>query len=300
MGTDAKKRAAVFLLFGQSNAAGHFIPMAEEEKILVPMKNVFGLSREKNQTFANTELVWSGWTSGGMNLAEIYDHSWSLANCLALRWQAEIDGGADLPDLYIIHIGMGAHGVTKKYYWYPDMEKTMEPGGPWQSKISLYPFAVHLLSLLRDSLEKRGKQTDWLGLHWLGGENDTSLPVSELRPILPGIYRHIFGGLREAAGEEFPIVLHTLLSCGTPDGTEREREDRLRTDYINEVFADLARDEKNMTVFDRLTAPMYDPASPTLGLLLDDRVHLTADFHRWTADVILKQILSDNEKTAGK
>ena len=75
--------------------------------------------------------------------------------------------------------------------------------------------------------------------------------------------------------------------CFLQEGAQLLYKELLWTDYINEVFADLARKETNITVFDRLTAPMYDPASPTLGLLLDDRVHLTADFHRWTAEKIV-------------
>ena len=45
-----KRKAAVFILLGQSNAVGHAIPMAEEDVISTPLKNVFGLSREKNQS----------------------------------------------------------------------------------------------------------------------------------------------------------------------------------------------------------------------------------------------------------
>ena len=34
-----------FILLGQSNAAGHGVPMKEEDKVHLPMKNVFGLPR---------------------------------------------------------------------------------------------------------------------------------------------------------------------------------------------------------------------------------------------------------------
>ena len=77
------EKCAVFLLFGQSNAVGHGVPMEEGDKILLPMKNVFGLSREKNQSFDITNLSFSGYTSAGMNLGEEQDHTYSVANCLA-------------------------------------------------------------------------------------------------------------------------------------------------------------------------------------------------------------------------
>ena len=73
-------KATVFILLGQSNAVGHGIPMREEDKIIEPMENVFGLSRDFNQSFENTELKWSGYTSFGMNLAEEQDNTYSLGS----------------------------------------------------------------------------------------------------------------------------------------------------------------------------------------------------------------------------
>ena len=86
-------KACVFILLGQSNAVGHKVPMEEKDKICEPLKNVFGLKRDDNQTFDNNELFWSGYTSDGMNLAEEQDHTYSVANCLAGLWQDEIDSG---------------------------------------------------------------------------------------------------------------------------------------------------------------------------------------------------------------
>ena len=104
-----KNRAALFILLGQSNAVGHGIPMREQDIISEPMKNVFGLHRDFNQSFDNTKLQWSGYTSFGMNLAEEQDNTYSIANCLAKLWQDEIDNGnkRDLPDLYIVQIAVG-------------------------------------------------------------------------------------------------------------------------------------------------------------------------------------------------
>ena len=52
-----EKKAAVFMLLGQSNAVGHGVPMEEKDIISVPLKNVYGLSRKKNQSFDNQECV---------------------------------------------------------------------------------------------------------------------------------------------------------------------------------------------------------------------------------------------------
>lgn len=87
-------KKAVFILLGQSNAVGHGIPMAPEDRIEQPLKNVFGLHRDENQSFDVEKLTWSGYTSDGMNLGETQDHTYSVANCLASQWQKKIDDGA--------------------------------------------------------------------------------------------------------------------------------------------------------------------------------------------------------------
>ena len=68
-------KKAVFILLGQSNAVGHGIPMEEKDRITTPLKNVFGLHRRENQRFDLQKLIWSGYESGGMNLAEEQDHT---------------------------------------------------------------------------------------------------------------------------------------------------------------------------------------------------------------------------------
>ena len=59
-------KKALFVLLGQSNAVGHAVPMAEVDKILTPMKNVFGLHRKDNQKLDLEKLTWSGYTSDGI------------------------------------------------------------------------------------------------------------------------------------------------------------------------------------------------------------------------------------------
>ena len=38
------KKASLFVILGQSNAVGHGLPMVECDKIITPLRNVFGLS----------------------------------------------------------------------------------------------------------------------------------------------------------------------------------------------------------------------------------------------------------------
>ncbi|MDW7656476.1 MAG: hypothetical protein SCM11_04795, partial [Bacillota bacterium] len=89
----AESDAAVLIILGQSNAHGHGLIMNEEDKIRQPMKNVFGLSREHNQSFDLTDVTWSGYQSSGMNLGETQDHTYCIASEMAKMWQQEIDKG---------------------------------------------------------------------------------------------------------------------------------------------------------------------------------------------------------------
>ena len=108
------KKAAVFMIFGQSNATGHAMMMKEEDYISKPLKNVYGLNREPNQSFDIDRLEFSGYTSFGMNLAETQDNTYSVPNQLARAWQDKIDAGEELPDLYIVQISIGSQG---NYYY---------------------------------------------------------------------------------------------------------------------------------------------------------------------------------------
>lgn len=281
------KKAAVFILLGQSNATGHNLPMAEEDKILAPLGNVFGLSREQNQSYNNTALTWSGYTSHGMNLAEEQDHTYSIANCLARCWQNAIDGGEGLPDLYIVQIAIGAQGVTPGYMWHPDYPQILVPGKLGKVKMALTPFTTHILSLLKDSIRARGAEPEIMGIHWRGGENDFYAGGEVYRPVLKDLYHQILDGFYAALGEQAPTVLHRLV-CFQRPVTEQGLSN---LHFINGVFDELAQEYPNVSVFDVRQAPQYIPDVPGLGLFKSDFVHFTQDVNQWVAEDILRQYL---------
>ena len=284
------KDAAVFILLGQSNAVGHSVPMAEEDKIVTPMKNVFGLHRDVNQSYDVARLTWSGYTSAGMNLGETQDDTYSVANCLARTWQDAVDAGQKLPDLYIIHIAIGAQGVTQKYMWYPDREKgTLTPGKLRTANMALFPLTCRVLSLVDDSFKKLGKSYEIMGLHWRGGEEEDGMKVEVLEPVLKGLYNRIFAGFWSALGEKVPTVIHRLAcvdrwimqdartGCSSESGA-----------YINSVFDALAEEHENVTVFDVRNAPHFVPDVPGNNLFKEDLVHYTPESNRWVASEIMK------------
>ncbi len=285
-------RAVVFMLFGQSNAVGHATPMTPDDRITVPLGNVFGLSRELNQSYNNTRLDWSGYLSAGMNLAEEQDDTYSVANCLARQWQDAIDAGKGLPDLYIIHIAIGAQGVTEQFMWYPERAPKLVPGPLGTVDISLYPFALRILSLVGASFRELGKAPEFL-LHWRGGEEDDTVRVEKLEETLKGIYLRMFNGFYSALGTKFPIVLHYMPFIERCLDTDPSGESLRSMNYVNSVFEDLAANNDNISVFDPRRAPFYVPDTRDHGLFIEDMVHYTPATNSWVASEILKGFLKD-------
>lgn len=290
------KNVAVFILLGQSNASGHDLPMSPEDIFHRPLKNVFGLSRQLNQSFETAELQWSGYESRNMNLGSPKDDTYSLANCLAFKWQQAIDYGVSLPDLYIVHISIGAQGVTEGYMWnpqYPTILHTAELDDG-SVDISLFSFTKHIFSLLGSSFNQLDINPIYLGIHWLGGENDFSATSEDLFTSLITIYTELFEGFLSAIGQRIPIYLHTLCCEKRCDICEREHHGsksygrflkNLHT--INRVFYALAEENDHITVFETERYPQYDASRADKNLFLSDYVHYRKDVNLWLADVAL-------------
>jgi len=287
-----KKKAAVFILLGQSNAVGHNLPMEPEDVIDRPMKNVFGLARTDNQSFDTTQLVWSGYTSFGMNLGEEQDNTYSVANCLAADWQAHIDSGnaANLPDLYIVQIAIGAQGTMEGMMWYPRREPKLIPGKLGTADISLFPFSMHILSLLEESLRERGLEPEIIGLHWRGGENDTGKPVEALTEHLPGIYRHMIDSFNCVLSCP-PIVLHRLAIKDRKLRLDPAGGKLKGLEYVNSVFEQMEEEYPNLSIFDVRNAPQYRPDVCGNGLFQEDLLHFVAPVNHWVAEQILQEYI---------
>ena len=284
-----KTDAAVFLLFGQSNAVGHILPMREEDYILQPLKNVFGLSRALNQSFDVESLRWTGYTSHDMNLAETQDHTYSVANCLARLWQDQVDGGAALPDLYIIQIAIGAQGITEQFMWYPHREEKLIPGPLGTVDISMYPFSLRILSALEESFARLGKTYEIMGLHWLGGAEEMIVPIAELSPVLDDLYRQFFRDMRAAAGRDFPIWLYKLEYPDRAMDLDPSGNYLKQMYFINATFEYLSRTCEHVHIFDNRQIPFYDPHIRGNGLYQAcDVVHHTQKTNRWIARWILE------------
>ena len=290
-------KAAVFILLGQSNAVGHALPMEECDIINTPMKNVFGLNREYNQSFHNEALTWSGYTSFGMNLAEEQDNTYSIANCLAMDWQKHIDNGNEhgLPDLYIIQIAIGAQGVTEKYMWYPDREEQLISGKLGKVKISLFPFSKHIFSLVDDSFKAMNKDYEIIGLHWRGGESDLSLDKEYLEANLFGIYSHMIDNYNELLCFP-PIVLHKIVCSDCMMNRDSSGMQLNNMEYTNSLFDNLAKQYANVRVFDPRDLPQYIYGTRGNGLFKDDMIHFKAEVNKEISNCILSDYIIYLEK----
>lgn len=279
-------KAAIFVLLGQSNAVGYGIFMSEEDKIKEPLKNVFGLNRVPNQSFDNDKLFWSGYTSSGTNLGETHDDTYSVANCIASLWQNEIDKGVDLPDLYIIHIAVGAQGVAeKKFMWHPEHDKVLKPGVLSEVNIALLPLTEHILSLVPKSIKEEGKEFEIMGLHWRGGEQDTLVPVEHLRKVLKDIYISMFDKFYKAMGQKFPVILHNI----THEAVSERNKAIESFHYINEVYDELSKENDNIEIFEVREAPFYTESVYERGIFEPDAVHYSAKTNKWVAEQIFAE-----------
>ena len=287
------KKAAVFILLGQSNAVGHGIPMREQDVIRTPLANVFGLDRIHNQHLDLQKLTWSNYVSYGMNLAEEQDNTYSVANCLAAMWQAHIDSGnpQDLPDLYIVQIAIGAQGVTDGYMWHPDRVPQLTPGKLGKVDISLFPFTAHVLSLLKESFAEKGTDFEVIGLHWRGGENDVSATAEHLHEHLESIYCRIFDEF-DSLLDAPPTVLHRLVCPDRMMDTDPTGGKLERLHYINTVFEKLAQKRENVRIFDARRAPQFVPDVRGNGLFIADNVHFTPEANAFVAEEILNDYLN--------
>ena len=284
------KKIAVFMLFGQSNAVGHAMPMDEKDYISEPMKNVFGLDRKYNQSYDITELKFTGYTSHSMNLAETQDNTYSVANCLAKRWQDEIDSGnpSNLPDLYIIHIAIGSQGLLDM--WHPEREKIMIPGILGTVDISMYPLATLVLGLFNKFCKENDYEPSLVGMHWRGGEQEVRRGVKYLEEInLKEMYKSFFDGLCSALGSKPPITLHKM-----PFTAVFTKEDPTggcveAMHYINGVFEALSKEMEGVSVFDPTRCPYYDENQWDFGIFRWDLIHYQGRVNDWVASEILKE-----------
>jgi hypothetical protein len=269
--------------------------MVEEDYIKEPLKNVFGLNREPNQSYDTENLKFTGYTSFGMNLAETQDNTYSVPNQLARLWQDRIDNGEDLPDLYIIQIAIGSQGLYGM--WDPDRPKKLIPGKLGEVDISMYPLAVHVLGLLKKYFTERELEPECVGMHWRGGEQETRMSIAEMQERgIKKTYLRLFAGLREALGYETEIVLHKMPFREVMLKEDPTGEHLKNMEYINSVFEELVAEMDNAKMFDPEKAPFHDPNAWDRNIFRWDLIHYNQRTNTWVAEEILNDYILRSNK----
>lgn len=285
----ASNDVPILLVFGQSNAHGHSLAMAPEDRITAPLSHVHTLRQEENLTFTPDRPVWSGYTSAGTNLGETQDDTYCLPGFLANRWQKLCeDHPGEFPDLYIVRISIGAEGVTEKFMWHPDYERVLTPGPLGTAKMALYPLACNIMHAVMEDFRKQGKNPRILALHWLGGEEETDTPPEKLTG-LETLYHRIIKGFFEAAGGPFPIRFYTL-HCRRRVTAMAGFTDSL--DIINRTFHSLAEHYPGSSTVSAAETPFFNDSYPEYGIFEADGGHYSARTQQWFADKAFDEILA--------
>lgn len=227
--------------------------------------------------------------SGEDNSSRILQyHTASLAYYTAKAWQAVIDSGKQLPDLYIVQISIGGEGLFAGVddrltgMWSMDKPQIMKPGSLPEVDISLYPLALHTIRLVRKDLESHFHAVCQLGLHWIGSEQDTLEGICRIAGFDES-YDHFFDELTQATGADCPLVLYHL-ACA-----RREKVTQQGMAAVNAMFERQCRRYPSAYLVSAGDCPFYAPAKPSLGIFAPDNVHYLAKTQRWFSDQLLKR-----------
>ena len=279
-----KNSAPLLIVMGQSNAHAHATHLNEAEVIRTPLKNVFGLSREYNQYYDLVDVTWSGFRTDGMNLGETQDDTASLANYFAAMWQSAIDGGRELPDLYIIQISVGGQGIAEFEangwnMWYPLRAPKLKPGPFGTCDISLYPLATEILSLAFMNLIYAGKTPQVIGLHWNQWETEAHTGSKALNEARDN-YKNLFWGFFTALGSDetgrgIPLYLYRPLT---------ENYEPSRVEKLYKLFCEFTDSYSDCRMIDLKASSLYNDTPRTHGIFLDDGIHYRPEAHRYFAE----------------
>lgn len=288
-----KKKAAIVFITGQSNAHAHAQSLAEQDRITLPLKNVFTLDRKENQSFDISDVVWSGFTTQGKNLGESQDDTASFAYYLAKRWQNLIDNGKNLPDLYIVQMSIGGQGIVNGM-WNPDLPKCLVAGSLENVNISLYHLAKKIFPLVRKNLSDNGIESQVIGWHWLGSEQDLFDDESEV-PQLTNRYDSFFNDMMSFIGCDCPTYLYKIYSKKQCEAC-RKNENSL--DIINSQFIRQCKIHDNFRIVDLAESPLWNEKSDDLGIFCPDLIHYCAETQKWFANHFLDEVFERYENTS--
>ena len=279
--------AALLFVSGQSNATGHQQFLPEDERIVRPLKNVWALDRRDAQSYTTTSVTWHGYTDEGKNLGEIQDFTGSIDHYIAAAWQAAIDAGASLPDLYIVHISVGGQGLVRGM-WREDKPEVLVPGPFYACDIGLYRLAMHTLSLVSADLKRRFARPAAIGWHWIGSEGDSDPGVWDA-PDRHERFDRFFDTQLAAIGLPCRVYFYKLVftQCAVPGENWPQP---FQTDAVNDEFARQVGRLPDAELVTAEDCPLWDAADPLCGIFADDGIHYLRQTQEWFARHFLDEI----------
>jgi hypothetical protein len=312
--TFASDEVAVMLFMGQSNAVGinsiptRFVAQASPNVLGVQNAgwnylpgNVNGTTPFNNTISSIQSIQWQNWSivSGGtdMNLGftSTTGGGGNAADFAAYEWQAMINAGAQLPNLYIIDIGWPSQGVDAQDTYSGTSEPWVAHGvNLWQptltsSQIPSYALAPFARTIVYDALTNilaSGKKPRILGLQWNQWEAEAGNANTVSITDAPTNYTNLVNNFYTAVGSHFPIVFIKPLS--TAYGTTALSE-------MQQVFANLAsNDPTDISVLDISTVSSTIFSGGVLGGG-DGSVHYNLDTHLWFANQAIGICLTTNQ-----
>lgn len=283
--------AAVVFISGQSNAHAHLQAMAEADRVTVPMKNVFKLDADKNQSFDTTDVTWSGFTTANYNLGEVQDHTYSFAYYLATKWQRAKDEGTPLPDLYIVQMSIGSQGILNGL-WNKDISPVIIPGPIGVCWVSLYWLALHVNPLVMKNLKAHFRSPVVLGWHWIGSDQDVMHGGYD-NPEFEKRYNEFFDTMLPTMDNP-PMYLYKPVYYKLA-----ENNDLMSMEGIEAVTAELRRQmtrhPRSMLVEVDRDCPLWNPDDELLGVFSPDNIHYRKETQEWLAERFFCEILHDGK-----
>jgi len=260
---------AVVIVGGQSNAVGvmgtalasasnvHVI--GEGERAFIPYTATNSNAYQSSNSFVNPTTA----------LAEI--------------WQSRIDGGASLPDLYIVTVASSGQGLSTQVNtvngnrWNPNSLKT-DGASKWNYPVngvadsdgSMYETARVCVQAGLEDIVTQGKRPVLLGALWVQGEEDAKNSNSGADYLAN--FQSVVSMFRSAAANDaIGVYPYKLFSVPAMFANKTD---------INTAFDVVAADDSRVTVVDASLVASYDAGDASdLGIFNGDGVHLVDVAH---------------------
>lgn len=246
-GVNASKRVNVFISLGQSNAVGQLgNDSIDKTNVFMPNEGIYEYPNK---------VTFSRASNYAINKTVLDSAFVNTASKVALNYNSN-------RDLYVINIARGAQGITKNDSRYDHWNPTRQDG----DLESLYPRAIHYITVTIRELQRQGLEPYVIGLDWNQWEaEDQALSVAQ--------YKSTYASFFATFDAVIPNDDYKLFVCN-PTSTWYGH-----TATIKEAFRQLALTKSNMHI--------YSPDALSVNTFLPDTRHYTPEAFNGIANHLL-------------